>query len=70
MNHDRSSKVDALTVGELRTLLARFEDKQKIVFSDLHFGDFDLIGDTGARLSQDNFEEDRRPILRLRKRAD
>lgn len=59
-----------MTVADLKRLLSAFDDDQKLVFSDTRFGDFDLVGATGARLSEDNFEKDIRPILRLRKRVD
>jgi hypothetical protein len=58
----------ALTIGELAELLTGFDQSQKIVFSDMDFGDFDVTGFTGAKLSEDNFTLDRRPIFRLRKR--
>ena len=58
----------AMTVGELRVLLEMYDSNQKLIFSDMRYGDFNLVGDTGARLSEDNFNEDIRPILRLEKR--
>lgn len=63
-------KKPAMTVGELRKLLEAFDDNQKLVFSDVRFGDFDLVGAVGAALSEDNWENDIRPILRLEKRVD
>ena len=63
-------KKPAMTVGELRKLLEAFDDNQKLVFSDVRFGDFDLTGPVGASLSEDNWENDIRPILRLEKRVD
>lgn len=58
----------AMTVGELRSLLEQWESNQKLVFSDVRYGDFNLIGAVGANLSMDNFQKDIRPILRLEKR--
>lgn len=59
-----------MTVRELQELLKQYGPHQKIVFSDMFYGDFDLVGDTGARLSEDNFNEDIRPIFRIIKRRD
>jgi hypothetical protein len=59
-----------MTIRELQELLKKYDPNQKIVFSDLFFGDFDVTGDTGARLSEDNFNKDIRPIFRLEKRRD
>lgn len=58
----------ALTVAQLKELLKKFRPGQRLVFSDVRFGDFDLVGDTGSSLSPDNFTRDIRPILRLEKR--
>lgn len=56
-----------MTIAALIALLQAQEDKsQHLVFSDVRFGDFDLIGSTGAYLSKDNFQKDRR----LKKRED
>ena len=60
----------AMTVGELIELLQQFNTDQKLVFSDVYYGDFDLTGATGTLLSNDNFVTDFRPILRLEKRID
>jgi len=58
-----------LTVGELMQVLSLLDSSQKIVFSDVQFGDFDVLGPgIVGRLSEDNFQQDLRPILRLRKR--
>jgi hypothetical protein len=62
--------MNTLTIGELIELLQTFDPTQKPVFSDARFGDFDCVGWTGSRLSEDNFQKDFRPILRLRKRPD
>lgn len=58
----------AMTVRGLAELLRRFDQTQKLVFTDFRFGDFDLIEPVGSCLSEDNFVKDRRPMLRLRKR--
>ena len=62
--------MSALTVQELIDLLSTLDPHQRVVMSDLRFGDFDVTGYTGARLSEDNFKSDIRPILRLQKRSD
>ena len=61
-------KTPPLTVGELAELLRNLDQSQKLVASDVRFGDFDITGITGTRLSEDNFEKDLRPILRIRAR--
>lgn len=57
-----------LTVGEIVALLSALDQSQKLVVSDMYFGDFDVVGLTGTCLSEDNFTRDRRPILRIQKR--
>jgi len=59
----------ALTVEELITLLQTLPDpKQKLVFTEMFYGDFDVVGLVGSCLSEDNFEKDRRPLVRLEAR--
>lgn len=57
-----------LTVGELAKLLSTLDQTQKLVFTDVYYGDFDVIGAVGSCLSEDNFQKDRRPLIRLQKR--
>lgn len=61
---------EALTVGEILALLQTLPHHQKIVVSDVQYGDFDVVALTGTCLSEDNFIDDRRPIVRIRKRED
>jgi hypothetical protein len=62
--------MDPLTVKELIELLQKCDQKQKVVFSDVKYGDFDCVGSLGISLSEDNFVKDKRPIFRLAKRRD
>ncbi len=66
----KAADIPAMTVRQVIEMLEKFEDHQdqKLVFSDVKYGDFDLIGSVGSYLSEDNFQQDHRPILRLRKR--
>jgi hypothetical protein len=59
-----------MTAKELIEILKTLPSDQHLVFSDVRYGDFDVVGDTGARLSEDNYVQDFRPILRLQKRKD
>jgi hypothetical protein len=61
-------RLPALTVEQLIEILSELPREQKIVFSDVKYGDFDVIDGDISHLSEDNFVNDRRPILRLRKR--
>lgn len=63
------SGTEAMTVEQLIELLHTCDPKQKVVMSDVRFGDFDVTGPVVNFLSEDNFVSDRRPILRLRKRT-
>jgi len=59
----------ALTVGELITLLQSLPDpNQKVVFTESYYGDFDVVGLVGSCLSEDNFEKDWRPLVRMEAR--
>jgi hypothetical protein len=60
--------VKALTVRELIEVLTPLRQDQKVVFNAFYHGDFDVTHDTGASLSEDNFVNDKRPILHLQKR--
>ncbi len=58
----------ALTVGQTIEMLSQFDPSAKFVLSSPTYGDFDLVGDNGSDLSEDNFEHDFRPILKIRAR--